>query len=61
MVEECIFCEIVEGKRDSAKIWENEEFLAILDVNPNVKGMTLVLTKKHYGSYISSTCLKSFT
>ncbi|RLI27393.1 hypothetical protein DRO58_04415, partial [Candidatus Bathyarchaeota archaeon] len=47
-----MFCEIVEGKSDSAKIWEDEEFLAILDVNPNVKGMTLVLTKKHYDSYI---------
>ena len=23
-----------------------------MDVNPNVKGMTLVLTKKHYDSYI---------
>lgn len=47
-----LFCEIVEGKRDSVKIWEDKEFLAILDVNPNVKGMSLVLTKKHYDSYI---------
>lgn len=37
---------------DSARIWEDKEFLAILDANPNVKGMTLVLTKKHYDSYV---------
>ncbi len=48
---DCIFCKIVKKEFDSAKIWENDEFLAILDVMPNTKGMTLVLTKKHYDSY----------
>ena len=48
---ECIFCNIVTGKFDSAKVWEDKEFLAILDIMPNTKGMTLVLTKKHYDSY----------
>ena len=33
------------------KIWEGGKFFAILDVNPNVKGMTIVLTKEHYDSY----------
>ncbi len=33
------------------KIWEDKDFLAILDVFPNTKGMTLVLTKKHFDSY----------
>ncbi|MEK7540883.1 MAG: HIT family protein [Patescibacteria group bacterium] len=50
-MEDCIFCKIAKGEFDSAKIWENEEFLSILDVNPNTKGMALVLTKKHYDSY----------
>ena len=50
-MENCIFCKIVKGEIDSAKIWEDEEFLAILDVNPNTKGMTLLLTKQHYDSY----------
>jgi diadenosine tetraphosphate (Ap4A) HIT family hydrolase len=49
-MEDCIFCKIVRGEIDSAKIWENEEFMAILDSNPNVKGMTLVIPKKHYDS-----------
>lgn len=47
----CIFCKIVKGELDSVKIWEDEEFLAILDINPNTKGMTVVLTKEHYDSY----------
>lgn len=51
-MENCIFCKIVKGEIDSAKIWEDKEFSAILDVNPNTKGMTLFLTKQHYDSYI---------
>lgn len=51
-MKDCIFCKIVRGEIDSAKIWENEKFMAILDVNPNVKGMTLVVPKKHHDSDI---------
>ncbi len=46
----CVFCKIVKGEIESAKIWEDDEFIAILDKNPNVKGMTLVLSKTHYPS-----------
>jgi len=52
MKENCIFCKIARGEIDSAKIWEDDEFLAILDIKPNTKGMTLVLTKEHYDSDI---------
>lgn len=48
---DCIFCKIARGEIDSAKVWEDDNFLAILDIMPNTKGMTLVLTKKHYDSY----------
>ncbi len=47
---DCIFCKIIKGEFDSAKVWEDEDFIAILDVNPNTKGMTLVLPKKHFDS-----------
>ncbi|MBI4276602.1 HIT domain-containing protein [Candidatus Uhrbacteria bacterium] len=48
---DCIFCKITQGEIPAAKIWEDEKYLAILDINPNTKGMTLVLTKEHYDSY----------
>lgn len=51
-MENCIFCKIAQGRFDAAKIWEDRNFLAILDINPNTHGMTLVLPKKHYDSYI---------
>jgi histidine triad (HIT) family protein len=50
-MNECIFCKIVKGEIPSFRVWEDDEFLAILDINPNTKGMTLVLTKNHYDSY----------
>ena len=49
-MENCIFCKIANGKIPSVKVWEDENYLAILDINPNVEGMTLVLPKKHYDS-----------
>ena len=49
-MEDCIFCKIVKGEFDSAKLWEDENFLAVLDINPNTKGMTLVMPKKHFDS-----------
>lgn len=48
----CVFCRIANGELDSAKLWEDREFVAILDINPNTKGMALVLTKQHYDSYV---------
>jgi len=51
-MKDCIFCKIVKGEIDPAKIWEDDNFLSILDVNPNTKGMTLVLTKRHYDSRV---------
>lgn len=51
--ENCIFCKIAKGEIPSVKIWEDEKHLAILDINPNTEGMTLVLTKEHYDSNIT--------
>lgn len=50
-MSECIFCKIIRGEIPSYKIWEDKDHIAILDIFPNTKGMTLILTKKHYDSY----------
>jgi diadenosine tetraphosphate (Ap4A) HIT family hydrolase len=51
-MDNCIFCKIAKGEVPAARIWENENFLAILDASPNTKGMALVMPKKHYDSYV---------
>ena len=45
---QCIFCKIVKREIDSAKIYEDDDILAFLDVHPFSKGHTLVIPKKHF-------------
>lgn len=52
-MENCIFCKIAKGEIPCVKIWEDENFLAFLDIMPSVEGMTLVIPKKHYESNLS--------
>lgn len=52
-MKDCIFCKIISGELDSAKVWEDEKYLAVLDINPNTKGLTLVIPKEHHDSYIN--------
>jgi histidine triad (HIT) family protein len=46
-MENCIFCKIIAGKIPSYKIWEDENYLAILTIRPQKKGHTMVIPKKH--------------
>jgi len=48
MEENCIFCQIVSKKLPCFKVYEDEDFLAFLDIYPRVEGHTLVIPKKHY-------------
>ncbi len=48
MEQKCIFCAIVGNQIPSFKVYEDENFIAFLDIRPLNKGHTLVVTKKHY-------------
>ena len=41
-----VFAQIVEGKLPCHKIYENDSFLAFLDINPIKLGHTLVIPKQ---------------
>ena len=43
----CIFCKIVNNELPSYKVYEDDEFLAILDIAQTTDGHTLVFPKKH--------------
>lgn len=49
-MENCIFCKIANGEIPCIKIRENDEFIAMLDIFPNRKGMTVVIPKSHFSS-----------
>jgi histidine triad (HIT) family protein len=48
MMDNCIFCQIVEGKAHSWKVYENDAVYAFLDIHPVNEYHTLVVSKKHY-------------
>jgi histidine triad (HIT) family protein len=41
-----IFTKIITGEIPSYKVAEDDNFIAFLDINPNVKGHTLIVPKK---------------
>jgi len=43
----CIFCKIIAGELPCYKVYEDENFLAILDRFPASPGIVLILTKRH--------------
>lgn len=45
--EDCIFCAIIAGRIPSARVYEDENIYAFLDLNPAAKGHTLVVPKFH--------------
>jgi len=45
--KDCIFCKIVRREILCSKIYEDEEFLAFLDIKPINKGHVLVVPKIH--------------
>ncbi|RMF55680.1 HIT family protein [Candidatus Woesearchaeota archaeon] len=48
MGNDCIFCKIVKGELPCSKLYEDEMFLAFLDLYPVKKGHALVIPKEHY-------------
>ena len=47
-MDDCLFCKIIEEDIPSAKIYEDKDTFAFLDINPVNPGHTLVVPKKHY-------------
>ena len=43
----CVFCAIVAGEAPAIRIYEDDDYLAILDTRPFTRGHTLVLPKRH--------------
>ena len=43
----CIFCQIASGESHSDIVYEDEKYIAFLDISPFSKGHTLVCPKEH--------------
>jgi histidine triad (HIT) family protein len=47
-MDDCIFCKIVAGQIPAFKVYEDDNYLAFLDISHFTEGHTLVIPKKHY-------------
>lgn len=50
----CLFCKIVAGDVPSSQVYEDEDLLAFLDINPVQKGHTLLIPKVHSASALDA-------
>ena len=49
----CVFCEIVAGRAESSRVYEDDHVIAFMDVRPITKGHLLVVPRAH------ADCLES--
>lgn len=46
--DNCIFCKIISGEIPSKKIYDDSDFIGILDINPAAEGHVLLIPKQHF-------------
>jgi histidine triad (HIT) family protein len=54
MKNPCIFCQIVDGRLPSHRIYEDNDVLAFLDIQQTTSGHTIVIPKHHYDHFLST-------
>lgn len=52
--EDCIFCKIVSGDIPSFRLYEDEDTIAFMDINPANRGHALAIPKTHTPNLLES-------
>jgi histidine triad (HIT) family protein len=47
-VTNCVFCQIIAGNEEASIVYEDDEFLALMDAYPLTTGHCLVIPKRHH-------------
>ncbi len=45
--QQCIFCQIADGRVNAKKVYEDNKFIGVLDINPANPGHILLIPKEH--------------
>jgi histidine triad (HIT) family protein len=43
----CVLCAVINGEAPGIRIYEDDDYLAVLDIRPFTRGHTLVFPKRH--------------
>jgi histidine triad (HIT) family protein len=54
-MENCIFCKISKGEIPAYRVYEDDDYIALLDIFPSHHGQSLVIPKQHVTSKFSET------
>ena len=46
--ENCIFCKIINKEISADIVYEDDNFMGIKDINPQVEGHSILIIKKHF-------------
>lgn len=49
-MDDCVFCEIRDGNIPATKVYEDEQFLAFRDINPQAPTHILLIPREHIAS-----------
>ena len=55
MAEECVFCRIIAGEISSDIVYQDEDFLAFRDINPQAPKHIIIIPKSHIPSLAQLT------
>ena len=47
-MDDCLFCKIISGEIPSTVVYQDEDCIAIRDINPQTPTHVLVMPRKHY-------------
>ena len=54
IMNDCIFCKVINNELPSTKVFEDEDMLAINDIHPMAPTHVLLMPKKHFASLIEA-------
>lgn len=55
MMEDCLFCKIIDKKIPATILYEDEDMMIIKDIEPKAKNHFLLLPKSHFASVLEMT------
>lgn len=58
-MQDCIFCKIINGQVPNHTVYEDDNFLAFLDIFPHALGHTVVIPKEHRNNFMELTDTES--
>lgn len=47
-MSQCVFCQILEGRLDDSRVYEDDDCIAIMDIHPLGDGHVIVIPKRHH-------------